>query len=641
MTFQSLARLHGGESLDALLPEFERHAAKIKSLGQERSILLQNMLCQMVHALRHGPDRDAPLSGKFYDDAAELPRCLEPLDANLVFHNHLAKLTLGLFLGDDERALDAARRGRDYLKDGAFSHYLAAVFVTYESLVYLIAAQRGDRSRSRMRIVRRNLRKLRTWARAAPMNFAHKLHLVEAERCRLRGQGERAIAHYEKAIELADSHGFVHEAGLAQQRAASHCLDKGMERLGRQYLRDCYASYRRWGAEAVTRRLEAAHVQPFALLAARGDGPVRRGGNNLAGALDYRMLLKSSQAISSEFRIPRMLERLLADLREHTGAQRALLVRGKANVLHVEIEAGSEPPGISIIADETVDDSERLCRAVVHYCARKGVPVVLANAAREGLFMGDPYVQAHRPKSVLCTPMHYQNTLIGLVYLENNEVSHRFSDAQLELVNLLVGQAAISIENARLHAQSLAAHQARINPHFLFNALSSIADLAISDGRTAEMAIVKLASLYRYILTTSIDQLVTLDQELQIVRSYLILEKLRHGAKLDFTLDIAGDTARVRLPGLLIQPLVENSIRHGIVPKLTPGKVRISAAVRADRCCIVVEDDGDGSGTSTPGTGFGQRSVLERLELAYGKDFSFAIIRSDGYRVEIEIPAGA
>jgi LytS/YehU family sensor histidine kinase len=242
---------------------------------------------------------------------------------------------------------------------------------------------------------------------------------------------------------------------------------------------------------------------------------------------------------------------------------------------------------------------------------------------------------------VLCTPMHYQSTLIGLVYLENNEVSHRFSDAQLELVNLLVGQAAISIANAQLHAQALAAQQARVNPHFLFNALSSIADLAVKDGPTAEMAIVKLASLYRYILTTSADQMVTLGQELEIVRSYLTLEKLRHGAKLDFELDIEGDTARVRLPGLLIQPLVENSIRHGIVPKLTPGKVRVSAAVRADRCYLVVEDDGDGTGSSTPGTGFGQRSVLERLEFAYGKGFSFAIDRNDGYRVEIEIPADA
>ncbi|HEX8111976.1 MAG TPA: AAA family ATPase [Kofleriaceae bacterium] len=640
MTLESLARLHGGESLDTLQPELERHAAKIKSLGQERSILLQNMLCQMVHTLRHGPERDAPLSGKFYDDAAELPRCLEPLDANLVFHNYLAKLTLGLFLGDHELALDAARRGRAYLKDGAFSNYLAAVFMAYESLVYLLAAQRGDRSAARMRTVRRNLRRLRTWARAAPMNFANKLHLVEAERCRLRGRGERATEHYEKAIELADTHGFVHEAGLAQQRAASYYLGKGMERLGRQYLRDCYASYRRWGAEAVTRQLEAAHVQPFALLAAGSAGPVRRSANSLLEMLDYRMLLKSSQAISSEFRIPRLLERLLADLREHTGAQRALLVLAKDKVLHVELEAGSEPPGVSSIAGETVDDSERLCRAVVHYCARKVEPVVLVDAALEGLFVRDPYVRAHRPKSVLCTPMHHQSTLIGLVYLENNEVSHVFTDAQLELVNLLVGQAAISIANAQLHAQSLAAHQARINPHFLFNALSSIADLAISDGRTAEMAIVKLASLYRYILTASVDRLVTLDQELEIVRNYLILEKLRHGAKLDFTFDIEGDTARVRLPGLLIQPLVENSIRHGIVPKLTPGKVRVGAAVRTDRCCIVVEDDGDGAGASTPGTGFGQRSVLERLEIAYGKGFSFAIDRSGGYRVEIEIPAG-
>ena len=639
MTLESVARLQSGDPLTDLEPEYERHAAKLRSLGQERSILLQHMLRQVVFALRHGPEHANALSGDFYDESKELPRCLDLLDENLVFHNFLAKLTLCLFLGDPTSAVDAARRGRLHLQTGGLANYLCAVFVTYESLAYLRSVRTASRTGAIMRLVRRNLRLLRRWAKGAPMNFLHKVHLVEAERCRVLGLGERAAEHYERAIELSQTHGFVHETGLAQELAARFYLGRGMARLGRQYLRDGYLSYRRWGADALTRRLEAEYAQHFAILVAGADGPVNRAAARFSESLDYRTLLKSSQAISGEILLPRLLERLLETILEHAGAQRALLVLEKRGGLHVEAEADVDEETPRIIGDEAVEDSERLCRAVVHYSARLAAPVVLTDATREGLFVDDPYVRERRPKSVLCTPILYQGKLIGLVYLENNRVSHVFTDARLEVVNLLAGQAAISIANAKFHTLELEAHKAKINPHFLFNALSSIADLAVSDGTKAETAIVKLASLYRYILTNSIEELVGLDQELEIVRSYLILEKLRFGSKLEYSVEVDGDASHVRLPGLLIQPLVENSIRHGVAPKLTRGTVSVHAAVRGDRCCIVVQDDGDGGKHGTSGTGFGQRSIQERLALTYGQRFSFAITRTGGYRVEIEIPA--
>jgi predicted ATPase/GAF domain-containing protein len=639
MTLDSLARLHSGDPLTDLQPELERHGAKIKSLGQERSIVLQDMLCQMVHALRYGPEHPNPLSGRFYDESRELPRCLEPLDENLVFHNYLAKLTLCLFLGDHASALDAARRGRVHLESGGFANYLGAVFVAYESLACLLSIRRHGRIGAMMRRVRRNQRLLWKWSNSAPMNFLHKYHLVEAERCRVLGRGERAAEHFEKAIELSQTHGFVHETGLAQHRAAEFYFGRGMERLGRQYLRDCYLSYRRWGAEALTRRLESEYAQHFAILATSPDGPVRRAAARFSDSLDYRMLLKSSQAISGEILLPRLLERLLENILEHSGAQRAILVLEKRGELHVEAEADVDEAGTKIIEHEAVEDSARLCRAVVHYSARMATPVVLADAAREGLFCDEPYVRQHRPKSVLCTPILYQGKLVGLVYLENNRVSHVFTEARLEVVNLLAGQAAISIANARFHTLELEAQQAKINPHFLFNALSSIANLAVSDGNKAETAIVKLASLYRYILTNSVEELVALDQELEIVRNYLTLEKLRFGSKLEYSVTTDGDASRVKLPGLLIQPLVENSIRYGVAPKLTPGTVSVHAAIHGDRCCIVVHDDGDGGKHGSSGTGFGLKSIQERLALTYGQQFSFAITRTGGYRVEIEIPA--
>lgn len=636
MSFVSLARLHAGDPLPEVLPELERYADKVRSLRQERSVLLHDLLCRLGHGLRDGVELDG-LKTASYDGEDVRAGRTSGLDDTFFFYHYLAKMMLGLFLGDHQTALVAAQRGHRYVRTGGFGNYQIAMFLTYESVILLMEASR-QAQRAVPRTVKRNLALLRTWSSNAPANFLHKYHLVEAECCRVRDQRDAAATHYEKAIELAQHHGFVHEAGLAQERAGVFCLERGMGRLGREYLREAYRSYERWGADAVARRIRIKRAQQLPMATDTALAVARRAATRFSDALDYRTLLKSSQAISGEILLPRLLERLLESIVEHAGAQRAYLILEKRGELCVEAYANVDSGRVVRLCHEAVETSERLCRGIVHYSARMAAPVVLGDASREGLFTADPYVRRHHPKSVLCTPIHYQGKLIGLVYLENRLVNHVFTEARLEVVSLLAGQAAISISNARLHALELEAQQAKINPHFLFNALSSIADVAISDGKRAESAIVKLAALYRYILTSSNSDLVGLTQELEIVRNYLTLEKLRFGAKLDYSVTLDGDAELVRLPGLLIQPLVENSIRYCITPKLAPGKVEVHAAVHDRRCSIVVQDDGDGGKQAAAGTGFGLRSVQERLALVYGQDFSFAISRSGGYRVEIEVP---
>jgi predicted ATPase len=637
ITQHALARFHSGTPLPPLETEFAGHTARIESLGQERSILMQKLLCQLVFELQRRPAGAQSLAGPFYDEAELLPRCKQPLDHNLVFHNHFAQMILGAFMGD-RSALDSARLGRAHLAEGAFGSYLGAVFLFYESL--LLLADPGSRSsRSARRRIRSNQRKLDRWQREAPMNFANKFHLVEAERCRTSGRSAAAATHFEKAIELAHVHGLLHEAALAQERAAAFYLERGMPYLGRHYLRECQSSYERWGAGAKVDRLQVEHAQHFAFLSAAPSGLGAMTSARFSDTLDYRSVLKASQAISSETRFPRLGATLLKVLLEHAGAQRGLLLLERNGQLFVEAEGDVDAGQVDAVERELLDDTMRLCRPIVHYVARTEKTLVIEDASRHELFGRDPYVRLHRPRSVLCIPILYQGRLLGVMYLENNRMSHLFTQARYDVMNILASQAAISIANARFHAIQLEAQQAKISPHFLFNALSSIAGLAVSDGAKAEEAITRLAQLYRYILTTSSEELVTLGQELEVVRTYLALEQMRFGAKLSFTIESEGDVTAVRIPGLLIQPLVENSIRHGISRKLTPGRVAVHTVASRGRCWISVQDDGDGAKHGTSGTGFGLRSVQERLALVYGEEYSLAITQAGGYRVEIEIPA--
>ena len=639
ITIDAMTRLHCGFPLSELAPEFEQQRAKVVSLQQARSIVLMQVFCQQIHDLRDKRGASTPLAGPLYVEEAMLPRCLDPLDHNLAFHHYMAKMLLCFLLGDHANALAAARRARPYYEEGTFGLYLGAVYVFWEALVWLVAADKQLAGRRRaLQRASRACRQLARWARGAPMNFQHKYHIVQAELCRMQERWDDAAQHFERAIELSQTHGYMHETAFALERAAELYLRRGMQRLGRSYLRECYATYARWGAAAINRRLERSFPQHFAVLARGSDTPESTGLALLSDDLDYRVLLRSSQAISGEVRLPRLLERLLRTMFEHAGAQRALLILEQRGQLIIEAEADVDRGDVEFVRGERADESARLCAAVLHYVSRTGATVVLGDAMQDERFRHDPYMQRCSPKSLLCTPLNYQGRLVGLAYLENNRVSHVFTRTRVEIASLLASQAAISIASARFHALELEAQQAKINPHFLFNALSAIAELAIEDGERTERAIVQLSQLYRYMLATSIEQRATLRQELEIVRSYLELEKLRFGSKLEYSITCDERVADLEIPGLLLQPLVENAIRHGIAPKMSQGTVWVHAIHADEHCHIVVQDDGDGQGHGTSGSGFGLRSVQERCALRYGRRYAMAISRRGGYRVELRLP---
>jgi GAF domain-containing protein len=488
----------------------------------------------------------------------------------------------------------------------------------------------------RSRRIASNRRRMKKLSQTGPVNFLHKHHLIEALHAQESGRPDRASEHFEKAIQHSQEHGFLHETALAQEYSAIFYFQRGMDRLGRFFLRESLHSYRNWGAQAKVDRMLGEHRLHLGFL--EDKGLASAGLSGFPEMLDYRMVLKSSQAIAGETLLSSLLSKLLGIILRHAGAEKGYLLVEKDGRVFAESTAQAQNDRHPEIRNEPLEDGEKFPLAIVQYTARTGEATVLNNAGLEGPFKHHPYVVNVRPKSVLCLPLLHQGKTMGLIYLENCHVTHLFSEERVEILELLAAQAAISMANAQYHALQLEIRQAKINPHFLFNTLSSIAALVVDDAPAAETAVVKLSKLYRYILTSSESSLVPLEQEIEVVRTYLQLEKLRFGARLDFSLELEGDIGRIRLPGLLIQPLVENSIRHGIGPKTGPGKVNILASVGESQCRIVVADDGEGVSSVSSGTGYGLRSVQERLMLAYGERYSLGISRMPGFRVEITIP---
>jgi GAF domain-containing protein len=394
-------------------------------------------------------------------------------------------------------------------------------------------------------------------------------------------------------------------------------------RAASAYLVGAVNAYQRWGALAKVEELRQRHgaVIPAGGIDVEQEVELSRA--------DFLAFMRAARAISGEIRLPQLLSALARILSGIANADQGLLLLPDG----AEFVVAAEWP-----APGDTQASRDFPVAIMHFVVRTERMVRLPDPDFGFLFRTDPYLVERRPLSALCLPLIHQGKLMALLYLESATDRDAFAAGRVQLLELLASQAAISIASARFHSLQLEAEQAKINPHFLFNALSSIAELSVTEGAQAEEAIVRLANLYRYILTQSGERLVGLEQELEIVRNYLALEKMRLGDKLGFSVSSAGDTSSVQLPGLLIQPLAENAVKHGVVPKVGPGHVEIRVEVRGEQCSIVVADDGTGAKSPSAGTGFGLRSVQERLALVYGRSFSFAITSHQGYRVEIEIP---
>ncbi len=181
----------------------------------------------------------------------------------------------------------------------------------------------------------------------------------------------------------------------------------------------------------------------------------------------------------------------------------------------------------------------------------------------------------------------------------------------------------------------LKALRAQINPHFLFNALNTVASLIHSDPVRADRAVEQLSEVFRHTLRRSESEWAPLDQELAFAAAYLDVEEARFGQRLRYTIDAAPESGRALVPAMLVHTLVENAVKHGIAQLRGPGTLDVVARVAADRLVVEVVDNGPGPDApgDTAGMGrrvgeqFGLRSVRDRLRGHFGDAATFTLTR--------------
>ena len=243
------------------------------------------------------------------------------------------------------------------------------------------------------------------------------------------------------------------------------------------------------------------------------------------------------------------------------------------------------------------------------------------------LLLDDPYTLFH-PHDYLVSSMLVMIvcTVLYIYHSQKARLTARIKEKDLDVLKL---------RQMKTQAE-LATLQSKINPHFLYNALNAIASLIHEQPDQAEDMTLKLSKLFRYSISNNQDDLVPVAEEMEIVSTYLDIEKVRFGERITFLVDVDPTLAQEKIPRFLIQPLVENALKHGLKDIAAAAELRIVIR-KTDRIVISIIDNGADFPDELH-IGYGLQSTYDKLNLLYGSDYGLQLLNKPVKQIEIQIP---
>jgi signal transduction histidine kinase len=299
-------------------------------------------------------------------------------------------------------------------------------------------------------LLRLNLSKMKKWARICPENFQHKYLLVLAEWARVQGKNVLALQLYEKAVQKASTNGFLQNEAMAAELTGKFYIAMDLGSGAHPHLIRAQKSYTLRGCKLKLKQLSQKypHVLPPYYENQVFENAVEEVTDEIQfSKLDLISINKASQAISKEISRDELIQKLLKITIENTCAGRGILFLNNAeNILKVEAVGEFYTENIIQLRPKETFFST----AVVNLVTRSKNLLVLNDISEESDYANDKYILENNIKSLLCIPILAQSELLGLFYLENNYTTNAFTVKNMEVLNILVSQAAISLKNAEL-----------------------------------------------------------------------------------------------------------------------------------------------------------------------------------------------
>ncbi|MEM7128320.1 MAG: AAA family ATPase [Chloroflexota bacterium] len=496
------AFVYGGEPLPTVLSEIERGGEVAQQTNNQMMFNVYLAYRQFVYNLQGRTADEQTFNDEAFDESDFLAAAQS--DRMSVATFYITKCQVLYTYHHYEEALAYVRMAEPLL-DSMMGVWSVAELTYYRTLVMLALYPHQNQENQQLyrQQIQSGCKEIETWADNTPVNFMHKLHLVQAEAGRVFSEDTlRVVDLYDRAIDSAVEHGFTHQIALANELAGRFWLERKKPKLAKIYLVDAQYQFHLWGAERKVAAMGSTYAQWISdphTFPSRPTGSFLPGdltstnpalANNPAlsnstsvnvatdglihreqidtqatsfnhtsqhyatgNFLDLMSIVKASQTLSGEIILDKLLGKLMQVILENAGAQRGLLLIPSGKEWTIEASLTSEQEQLERMKAVPLETmSEYLPVSLIHYVIRTKQSVVLNHAAKDGQFTQDPYVLRQQPKSVLCLPLVHQGMVMAVVYLENNLNSAVFTTERLDVLNLLSTQAAISIENAMLYS---------------------------------------------------------------------------------------------------------------------------------------------------------------------------------------------
>lgn len=472
-------RLSAGDPLDEV--EIEA-SARLASMQRAKFGLIVHIITtqlQLIRSLRGDTVALGSLNDAGFDEA-EFERLLSAnrsLDIAACWF-WIRKMQARYFAGDYAGAFAALRKAEPLLWT-TVGHHEYSIFHFYLGVVSAANATAETPPAPRAELEQRLAtahRQMANWEIHNPANYKGARALLEAEIAHLDGRPFEALKLYQQAIASSRRGRVSQVEAVAHERAARLCQEHGFDTAYQAHLAKARDCYRRWGAFAKVAQIEQLHPELAASFSAEAQVPA-----SIAESFDLAAVVRTSEAVSNETGVSRLMETLMTLVLEQAGAQRGLLILPQNDDLSIRAEARTSEDGIQVTLRDDVVSAAELPTSIVNLVARTGEAITI-DEAQTGPFADDPYIGRVGARSILCLPLMKRNKLIGLIFLENNLAAGVFTPVKLSVLKLLSSQAAMSLKNAFLEEKDalVEALQKSQSELMRMSRLTAIGELVVS-----------------------------------------------------------------------------------------------------------------------------------------------------------------
>ncbi len=444
--------------LDELKQKLTEYLHQIRLTGQKQSEEYSLFTLQTIDNLLGNSQAVTRLEGEYYRESEMLEQHIANNHKTAVCLHYFYKALLHYLFAEYEQAAAMCTKGLKYL--GYISGTFTSPYFIYLSALADIAQLPNKPIIGRVskrREIRGILKKIEQLALFSPENHEHHQLLIKAELYRVMGKKLVAMEFYEKAIEAVTKTTFILDKALCNELSGRFYCELQKTTLAQPLLQKAWDTYMEWGAVSKCDQLSQQYDQLFAKPSDLSNELQTAYSQELKPQvvsnqnLDITSVLKAAHTIADEIVLERILDRLAVLATESAGAQRSVLMLMREERLVVV--ASADMDGHQQIKPGTIVDdvSNSLPLSLIHYISRTHRLVVIDSTTEDQLFLKDRYLRHKPPCSIICLPILYHGELTAVLYLENSESRSVFTPARVETLKVLVAQAAISIETAKLY----------------------------------------------------------------------------------------------------------------------------------------------------------------------------------------------